>query len=376
MCRGMDLTTAIGEIADEFHSVKVFIHPLIRPKLDQFTGLTDTALARYERFWLHDYFNICPSYALIQPSMKAETIYGSLLMPLAPKDLISRALIQLGEWGYAEPLLLAALVRPGDHLFDVGAYLGTFSLGLAGVAPLGQLTAIEANPAISSLLAENLRLNSPCRARVATVAVAREEGWVQVAVADGDNLGATRFRLAGAGVAALPARSLRQLRDEHGNYDILKLDIEGFEKEALLGDADYIREARPVIFAECNEDAASLGILEALVWLGYAPVYLAYPAFRRDNYKGCSNHFYPIAYEAALLAAAPDRLAHLHASLPGEDIIIRPVDTADALRHALWDTPRWGNVEWFSLSRAELMARLGRCERGEAFASFLQPQPR
>ena len=306
--------------------------------------------------------------------MQTETIYGTMSLPSAPGDLITRALLQLGEWAYAEPLLLAPLVRAGDHLFDVGAYLGTFALGLAGLAPIGQVTAVEANPSLAPLLAENLRRNAPCPTQVTNVAVAREEGWVRVAGGDGDNLGATRFQLSDAGEGALPARSLRQLRATHGDYDILKLDIEGFEKEALAGDTDYIRKARPVIFAECNEDPASLGLLGALVWLGYAPVYLAYPAFRRANHKGCADLIYPIAHEAALLAAPVDRLERLIGTLPGEDIIVRRVETAGALRRALWDTPRWGMAEWLSLSRAELMARLGRYHRGQTLAAFLPPQ--
>lgn len=302
--------------------------------------------------------------------MHTATIYGEMEIAPDARDLISRVLILHGEWAYAEALLLAPLIETGDVLFDAGAYLGTFSLGLAGVSPLARVVAVEANPAVVPLLRNNLATNAAVPAEVAAAGVARKPGWLELAEVPADNLGAAHFSTTTV-EGTIPARSLQQLRTVHGDYTVLKLDVEGFERDALLGDADYIRAARPVIFAECNEVRSSLELLSALVWLGYEPVYLAYSPFRSANFKGSAERIYPLAYEAALLAAPRGRLARLTAEVSGEEVIHRRVQTAPALRRAMWDTPRWAQEEWVALPRPVLIARLGRAMRGQRIGNFI-----
>ena len=147
------------------------------------------------------------------------------------------------------------------------------------------------------------------------------------------------------------------------------------EVEALKGDFDYIRARKPVIWAECNEALSSLLLLEALVAAGYAPHYLAFPAFRRANFRGLTDLPYPMAYEAALLAAPPDRLAQLDVSGLGEEVIVKPVTTSWDLRQALWTTPRWAEPAWVNAPRLELIAMLGRMSRGEDLRAFLNDAP-
>ena len=61
-----------------------------------------------------------------------------------------------------------------------------------------------------------------------------------------DNAGAIAYEPADAGEDGVDCLSLRDLRALYGNYDVLKLDIEGMEDEAIRGDAAFIREHRPV----------------------------------------------------------------------------------------------------------------------------------
>ena len=296
------------------------------------------------------------------------------MLTLAPEvDLISRSLSVLGEWCYAEPLLLAPMLNPDDLLYDVGGFLGTFSLGLAGLTPLAQIVAVEGNPLVQPLLKQNLAANAPCPVMVCSVAVGQREGWLKVddGAASG-NFGATAFVSATATDAgAVRATTLAHLRKEHGDYSVLKLDIEGMEREALLGDEAYIRKTQPVIWAECNETAASYDLLSALVWLGYEPIYIAFPAFRRKNFNISSDLIYPMAYEAALLAAPAGRLARFTGKVDSEEPIVRPVRGKHDLRMAMWSTPRWGNTDWASLSRPELYALLGHTMKGTVIEDFL-----
>ena len=306
------------------------------------------------------------------------SLYGPLAVPPWPEDLIVRALQAHGEWGAAETELLAPVLPDAPVVWDLGAFLGSFSLGLARHHPLARVLAVEANPRVLPCLARNLDRLLACPARALHAGVGGRAGWlVPRARPDAEtNHGAQDYDLVTgpAGPAgAVPCRTLPELRAEHGDYDMLKLDLEGLETEVLQGDRAYIAARQPVIWAECNEDRASLALLNALAGLGYAPVYLAFPAFRRANFNRATDLIYPLAYEAGLLAGQPDLLARLTGRVAGEEIITRPLSGPQDLRRALFDTPRWGKAEWAGMSRPELIARLGRLSQGQGLADFLDP---
>lgn len=309
---------------------------------------------------------------------RIDTLYGAIEVPNWPDDLIVRSLRDLGEWSAAETALAAGVLRPGETLWDAGAFLGTFSLGVAAQATLARVVAIEANAILSPALEHNIAL-LPCPAELVAGGLAARPGWLTPAGEDQNNHGATSFSHSDqppeSGLA-IPCQTLAALRAAHGDYDFLKLDLEGMELDALRGDFPHIREYRPVIWAECNESHDSLRLLGALKWLGYDVLYLAFPAFRTANFRGSPDLIYSMAYEAALVAAPTERLDALFDAapglVPGEDIIRRRVQTAYDLRCALFDTPRWARAQWASLSRAELIARLGRCEKSTNLAGFLR----
>lgn len=317
------------------------------------------------------------NHRMTSTAQTLETLYGALLVPDWPDDLIVRSLRELGEWCAAEAALAAGLLAPAETLWDAGAYLGTFSLGVAALTLPARVVAIEANHAVVPALEQNLAL-LPCPAELVASGLAGRPGWLAPASEDPHNHGATAFRHSEEQPASGPAircQTLAALRASHGDYDFLKLDLEGMELDALRGDFPYIRERRPVIWAECNENPDSLRLFSGLKWLDYDVLYLAFPAFRTANFHSSPNLIYPMAYEAALVAAPSARLAALAAAaptlVPGEDILCRRVETAYDLRCALFDTPRWSRADWAQLSRAELIARLGRCGDGVRMQEFM-----
>ncbi|MBL3576175.1 FkbM family methyltransferase [Rhodovulum sulfidophilum] len=311
-------------------------------------------------------------------NLALDTCYGAIHVPGWPGDLIVRSLNQLGEWCICETILAAALLRPNETLWDAGAYLGTFSLGVSLLTRPARVVAIEANPDLTALLAKNLAL-LPCPAELVASGLAGRPGWLVPFSEDPNNHGATAYLQSDAQPAdhpQIPCQTLPALRALHDDYDFLKLDLEGMELDALRADFTHIRDRRPVIWAECNESPASLQLLGAMKWLGYDVLYLAFPAFRSANYRGSRDLIYPMAYEAALVAGPTDRLEALSktapALVPGEDILCRHVQTSYDLRRALFDTPRWARKDWTEMSRAELIARLGRTEMQTPLGAFLK----
>lgn len=306
------------------------------------------------------------------------TIYGQISTPDWNDDLIVKSLRLYGEWAFTEQRLIASLIRQGDSLWDVGAFLGTFGIGAAqeSLEKPSRIVAIEPSSELYPHVLENLRHNAPCTFEIAPFAVASETGWLSPRSGTGSgNAGAVSYETALDGQESIAdrveGRTLKDLRASFGNYDVLKLDVEGMENAAVRGDIEYIKQNQPVIWAECNENSSSLLLLEALCWLGYDPLYVAFPAFRSTNFNGSSEVIYPMAYEAVLLAAPADRLRKFNREVEGEDVIVRDVRTSFDLRKALWSTPRWSMLEWTKLSRPELIALLGRHVRGESLEGFM-----
>ena len=63
-------------------------------------------------------------------TLNLQTRYGTMAC-LEADSVVSRSLDVYGEWAQLEMDLIASLVRPGETVADVGAFLGTHTLALA-----------------------------------------------------------------------------------------------------------------------------------------------------------------------------------------------------------------------------------------------------
>lgn len=305
----------------------------------------------------------------------AETLYGSLCLPPDPRDLIRRVLESQGEWAYLEPLLLKQLIGSGTVVFDVGAFIGTFSLALADLG-CRRIVSVEPNPVSASLLRRNMNRNCKIPYEIVEAAVGLRPGKAEITRAIEENLGGTAYATKDDEVSCdeVDQVTLAELRRAHGRYDLLKLDVEGGEFDALRSDAVWIRENKPVVWAECNETAGVGKILEFMNWADMSPVYVAFPVFRQGSFRNSPERPFPQAYEAALAGGEANIYEKLTANSLSDDIIVRRIHNFGDLRQAMWQTPRWSKSVWQNLSKAELMALLGRTLRAEKFETFLLEQ--
>lgn len=305
-----------------------------------------------------------------------ETRYGQLEVPDVEHDLIGRFLARYGEWANDEVRFVAAALPKEKPLrvFDVGAFIGTFGIGLSQIANVDSTTFVEANPLLAPLLSRNAASNVRGNANVIEAAVT-PGGDALVGNYDAQNLGSLSF--SGENVAtrvqtAAPARFVRlsDLVAQGGKVDLIKMDVEGLEHSILAADRSLLAPGGPAFWIECNDSPTSLELLDLLVENGMDVHYFAFPAFAPDNFLGDPKPIFPWAYEAGLWASR-DLIPTLPQILVEHECILKPVRTRDELRRAMWQTPRWAPADWQDASRAELIAEAAHGVLGERFGKFL-----
>jgi FkbM family methyltransferase len=165
--------------------------------------------------------------------------------------------------GVTEPELqqaLEQLLKPGDLFLDVGASIGFFTVIAARlVGPDGRVVAIEPSPAAVSALRHNVTLNSFTNVEVHTLALSDTSGtgtfaeggklvWGQVTSKDGGAEG---------NVVLTTLDELVLRHDLRPN--VVKMDIEGAETDALRGASETLESIRPIVLCETHNTLPDVG---------------------------------------------------------------------------------------------------------------------
>jgi FkbM family methyltransferase len=146
----------------------------------------------------------------------------------------------------------------GDVILDVGAGIGEDTIILShAVTPSGRVIAIEPCPRVFRCLQKTVRLNGLTNVVVISCAVHSRDGVV--CMSDGEFYAASTV-LDAASAERVPARSLGSLFDEIGlvRMDLLKMNIEGAEIDALAGMASHRHAVRNVAIS-CHDFLAERG---------------------------------------------------------------------------------------------------------------------
>lgn len=145
------------------------------------------------------------------------------------------------------------LLRPGDHVLDLGANIGYFTmLSAALVGPSGSVAAVEPNPGNARLVEASRRANGFAQVSVNQVAAGVAPGLLVL------------HRSHSNGTTSAPPDELASLLDSetvgcvraetlvprHRRVALIKVDVEGAEYTALRGCTRIIRHDRPAIVSE------------------------------------------------------------------------------------------------------------------------------
>jgi FkbM family methyltransferase len=185
-----------------------------------------------------------------------------------------------GNAGYAlgtsEPAVqdvFAQLVKKGQVVYDIGANAGFYTVIAARlVGPSGQVFAFEPLPANLALIDHNVQLNGFANVTGLPFAIGRARGSASFTLGFDSTRGGLTSVHAEPGTNGTIEVAVRALDDLIAEGvvappDVIKMDIEGAEVEALHGALTTLAERRPSLLIEIHGTGAELEPL--LVAHGY-----------------------------------------------------------------------------------------------------------
>ncbi|MBL7848369.1 MAG: FkbM family methyltransferase [Cyclobacteriaceae bacterium] len=162
-------------------------------------------------------------------------------------------------WGIqVEPRrTLYQLVKPGSIVIDVGANIGEVSMNLAQlVGPSGFVHSFEPDTATFRKLNRNVALNNFVNLRINPIGLGDRDEQLVLQTEVPSNRGGSRIHRhlsQGQRVQVITLDSY-VTKQQPGPVSLIKIDVEGFELHVLRGAEHTLRQYKPVLFIELDDD--------------------------------------------------------------------------------------------------------------------------
>lgn len=174
----------------------------------------------------------------------------------------------LGTYELRKQERFATSLCPGMTVWDIGANVGVYTLLAARcVTGVGHVTAFEPFTANVTLLKRHIELNRVRNATVVEKAVSDGDGYFSFQPAESRGQG--RLGPGAEGTQVETVRLDSYWRSSSEDPDVVKMDIEGGEFNALLGARECLAACRPQIFLATHGVSVHRRCVELLQEIGY-----------------------------------------------------------------------------------------------------------
>ncbi len=199
------------------------------------------------------------------------TVLKSLLFKFIPDRILFhikkshylRKLKMMSEEDEEDLVMLKYLVHEGDHVLDIGAHVGIFTMFLSGFAGAsGKVYSFEPIPETYNLLKNNIKKLNLQNVTALNTAISDYTGKVLMEVPKYDNAGDNYYEARIVNDAAKDLKSfevecntLDQLSQKYNfQPSFIKCDVEGFEWNVFKCAKNILENASPVLLIEINQD--------------------------------------------------------------------------------------------------------------------------
>lgn len=152
---------------------------------------------------------------------------------------------------------LTRVLKPGMTYVDVGANIGTTTLAAAGaVGVSGTVIAFEPHPGTFRDLAGSVALNPDLESRISLVPSAVGDTVGHARISD---LPENDVNHIGEEGITVPITTLDEALKSVEHIDLLKIDVEGYERSVLRGAARTLAKTDAVYFESCEANFSQFG---------------------------------------------------------------------------------------------------------------------
>lgn len=155
--------------------------------------------------------------------------------------------------------LLKFLPKQEGLILDIGANIGQTALWIADYLNTAsiKIIAFEPVPVTYNKLCRNINLNSFTNITLENIALGKEDGELMMVMPSPFNSGAFRaLTEANKNEAKFKVKQTtldNYLTSNNKNVTFIKIDVEGFEYNALLGAEETIKKYLPILFIELSD---------------------------------------------------------------------------------------------------------------------------
>lgn len=205
------------------------------------------------------YYGFCKYFGFFR-NVKREVKYrNGILLHLNLGDWVQQQVYFLGDYEKEEIDFLYQFLKHGDVFFDIGANFGLFSLNASKVVGnQGKVFAFEPFPANFQKFQQHISANRFQNIVLENLAVSEKNGFTEIKYDENaDNLGmASVFVSEFTTTENVRTVSLDHYVKQNGitRINLIKMDIEGGEWNALLGMKEVLSTLRPAIIIEINRE--------------------------------------------------------------------------------------------------------------------------
>jgi FkbM family methyltransferase len=152
---------------------------------------------------------------------------------------------------------MTSYLKPGDTYVDVGANIGTTLIPAAKSVADGHVMGFEPHPKVFSYLEENVLLNDlKENVKLKNCALGNKRGHATLSDKREDDI--NRVNSAGEGIA-VPLSLLDDFTEDLVKVNLLKIDVEGYERFVVEGSKKTLKKTDCVYFEISEEHFSKFG---------------------------------------------------------------------------------------------------------------------
>lgn len=202
-----------------------------------------------------------------------------------------------GEYCESEVNIFRQHLKKGDYVIDVGANIGAHTVALAKIiGTSGIVYAFEPERMNYYTLCGNIAINNLHNIQAFQVGISNEEKEIKIPYVDirnTNNYGSLSLKTDYGNFIgySIPCVKLDSLSIE--KCALIKIDVEGMEKEVILGSLNIIKQFKPILYVEDDREENSTQLRDLITSLDYKIIEHDAQYFNPNNYNKEKYNIFP-----------------------------------------------------------------------------------